>query len=158
MFNYKQFLNDTSNIKKIDGAGRSGGSYSFSVVYSESNGKRVSLSKTLAEKLKLTDRMTIVPVLDEQVLLVGASLPGENIFSLSGNDKKICYNAGLARFIAEEFKLNYTGGCTSKSFGNIEIDDNDGNPIAIIKIIDPTPNGGPKNQGSAASNSEVSES
>lgn len=48
------------------------GGYSFGIVCSASNGKRVSFSKALSKVLALEDRVYIAPVPAEGVLLVSA--------------------------------------------------------------------------------------
>ena len=117
-------------------AGSSG--YSFSVVYSKSNSKRLSFSKALVEKLQLEDVVYLVPVPSEKVLLIAKELHHKRVSNgkLSGEEsgKKICYHANLAKLMVDSFELDYTGGKTSYSFGRIDFMDNDGVTVAVVDM------------------------
>ena len=62
------------------------GDYSFGIVNSESNGKRVSISKSLSIKLELTDNLAILPMIDDGVV----PLPGYQSCKYSRQGEKNC--------------------------------------------------------------------
>lgn len=111
------------------------GGYSFNVVYSENNGKRIAFSKALSAKLALEDEIELFPIPDENVLVVSKNLPDNRSIKckLSGKDKKIGYNSSAVKLIIDSFNLNFDSS-TSKSFSNIKIDELDGVSIAQIEI------------------------
>jgi len=129
----------TLNIPKVKNQTYAGkGKYSLGIVNSEGNGKRVSFSKVLTATLDLTDTVYIVPLPDEGVVLVSKEkLHADATYGkLSGNDKKICYNAGMVALLIESFKLDFEGH-TSRSFGRVEIDDSSDIIYAIITLSEP---------------------
>ena len=125
------------NVPTISASAGSSG-YSFSVVYSKSNSKRLSFSKALVEKLQLEDVVYLVPVPSEKVLMIAKELHHERASDgkLSGEEsgKKICYRADLAKLMVDSFELDYTSGKTSYSFGRIDFMDNDGMTVAVVDM------------------------
>ncbi len=135
MTNLKEKLENvqTTGIKVVNGGGSN--AVSLSIVNSDSNGKRLTTSKELTKKLNLTDTLYVVPNVEDNELYL-SSVPMMDISSsgkLSGNDKKVCYSAGLVSLIVETFRLDYTGK-TSMSFNNISFDELDEAPVAVVKI------------------------
>ena len=119
---------------------------SLTVVFNR-NGKRVTISKKLAETLKLADTAQLSFDIEDGVILLAkitSNNPDERIALELKNEmdkikgvptgKKIAYSADAAYGIVNSFDLDYTN-CSSKSFTAIEIDSSDpDNPIAIITI------------------------
>ena len=99
------------------------GDYSFGIVNSESNGKRVSISKSLSIKLELTDNLAILPMIDDGVVLLAKELPfpATSRVSIRGKEKKIAYSASLVHLLTEAFGLDYSAR-TSMSFSDIDFD------------------------------------
>ena len=116
--------------------------YSFGIVYSKSNGKRVSLSKALAKVLGVDSNdstLMLVPVVEEGVLLLGADLP-TNIASscqLKGDDKMIGYSSDIVHLLKNTFNLNFAGR-TSMAFSDIDIDTTGSSPVAIVNMAAPS--------------------
>ena len=118
---------------------------SLTVVYNR-NGKRITISKKLAEALKLIDTAQLSFVIDAGVILLGkvtsenkderielALKDERNTIQGGVTGKKISYNADAAYGIATGFNLDYSKK-SSISFDKIEIDSSDAeNPIAVIK-------------------------
>ena len=116
-----------------------GSDYSFGVVNSGYNGKRLTFSKALAKKLQLEDNVCLFPMKDDGTLMVAKEFPGipaDYISSgiLKGEERKTCYSAGLVQMIVECFGLDYSGGRTSMSFSTISFDTCDGVVIAQINM------------------------
>lgn len=144
----KNLVLDASNVEEMVQHNPSGGTskMSFTVVYNVKS-KRVTLSKKLAEVLKLEDTAQLSIVEKSGVIIVGkiASDDPKKRLLLELKDekdkikggvtgKKIAYNADAAYAIATAFQLDYTKH-SSKSFDKIEIDNSDpDNPLAIITI------------------------
>ena len=108
--------------------------FSISIV-NNINGRRVTLSKALCEGLALSNIVYFLPVEETHQLLISASPIGERStdIALSGNGKKICYNAKLVRNLSACFKLDYTEK-TSTCFTDIEVDTSTSYPIAIVNM------------------------
>ena len=111
-----------------------GGKYSVSIV-NNVNGKRVTLSKALAEHLELSDSVSVMPSAKSHKLVLGKALPfpGASKVNLSGTSKKIAYNADLVQIITKAYNLDFTS-CTSRSFSDITFDVLEGVPIAFVNF------------------------
>ena len=113
------------------------GKHSFGIVNSRSNGKRVTLSKSLSSALNLADTAEFVALPDDGILMVSKSFP-EGLAvpqKLSGeaNEKRICYNSTLVKAITDDFHLDFSKH-VSCSFSDISIEDHDGTAVAIIQM------------------------
>lgn len=113
----------------------SSGKFSFGIVNSTGNGKRITINKSLSEKLELTDTVSVLPHSDKNVLVIGKSLPFDSasVVKINGQDKKTCYSAGIVKLIAKSFNIDFSKH-VSRSFTNIDIDEIDGIPVAIIDM------------------------
>lgn len=135
----KNFVNLMKETEKTEFViSETNGKYSFGLVYNK-NGKRLSVSKALAEKLEIKDNMYLCPLFDHCALLIGKNLPDDKAWhlNLKGSDKKISYSAEAAETLVRGFNLDYTD-VSSKSFTNISFEDFEGSPVAVIKISDKT--------------------
>ena len=114
-----------------------GGDFSFGIVNSEANGKRVSISKSLSKKLELTETLAILPMVEDGIVLLSKELPfpATSRVSVRGKEKKIAYSASLVHLLTEAFGLDYSAR-TSMSFNDIDFDTVDGVTVAIVKICD----------------------
>ena len=129
------------NAINIPVSAGSSGTPSLSIVYSN-NGKRITLSKALATRLQLTDKVQIFPLVEDNVILLAKQLPDNKgiELKLNGNDKKISYNAKAVEFIVKEFNLHYDGK-TSNSFTNITFEKDGDLEIAIVHFLKSIGNG-----------------
>ena len=120
-----------TDIPQVTGSGS--GKYSISVVNSDGNGKRITLSKTLVEKLGLTDSISLLPLKESGVLMVAKQLPFERAsnIALNSKDKRTAYHAEAVQLIAATFSLDYSSK-TSYSFNDIEFITEDGMEIAAV--------------------------
>ena len=114
--------------------------YSFGVVNSKRNGKRLTLSKALATALALEDAVELISIPDDGTLLVSKAFPPGIAVKCSINgdpgESRICYRTDVVKAIVKDFNLNYDN-CTSRSFSKIEIDKSSEFPVAIITIGHP---------------------
>lgn len=114
--------------------------YSFGIVNSKRNGKRLTFSKALATALALEDTVELISIPDDGTLLVSKSLSSDIAVkcSLSGSpgESRICYRTDVVKAIVKDFDLNYDN-CTSRSFNMIDIDKSGKAPVAIITIASP---------------------
>ncbi len=133
---YINKLNNTT-ISKVASATRVGNSVcSMGVVYSTSNGKRVTFSKALSAKLELEDTIDVIPHSDAGVVHIGKNLkglPGVSTCTLKGDDKKICYDAGLAHILATEYGVDFDNH-VSHSFQDITFDVYNELPMATVVL------------------------
>lgn len=124
----------TAEVQQVSGSGS--GKYSVSVVNSTGNGKRITLSKALAEKLDLDGSVSMLPLQSEGVLMVAKELPfasASNI-ELTSSDKRTAYHAGAVKLLVDSFNLDYSGGKTSMSFNDVEFTEHNGETVAIVTI------------------------
>lgn len=136
--NINELINSATNSPKTFTWSTTTSAYSVSIVNS-SNGKRISFSKSLSQKLAVDKEIYILPCIDNGVILVSGVKFSDAAQScrVTGTDKKICYNADLVIKISEHFKLDFTG-ITSKSFNDIVIEEINGNFIASVKLANIT--------------------
>lgn len=116
----------------------SGSKYSFSIVNSQNNGKRLSFSKSLATDIGLTDTVFILPsVASGEIFVTSSSISGKcSKAPLSGADKKLCYSTPLVKMIVSAFGLNFAGH-TSMSFPDVTIEDFGDVKVARISMAQP---------------------
>jgi len=121
------------------------GALSMNVVYSETNGKRVKLSKALFEALGSPKQVQVAQ--SGNRLIIGEKLPNATqTFAFSkGTGFNILYRPALVHWLIDTFGLKYKQakvnpeGCVSKSFGDIELGSKDVNGVAIkFAVIDMT--------------------
>ena len=124
---------------------------SFNIVNSDSNGKRVKLSKGLALAVGVTESAAMLPIKGEGLLMVAEKLPYKAACSVSlknegrnGRDgAKIAYNYGMVALLTKEFGLDFSER-TSMSFSDVTIEKlGDNTPVALIRISNGQPEGTP---------------
>ena len=119
----------------------SNGTLSFGVVNSNSNGKRITISKALAMVLNLDNAVYLTFVPQEGVLILSASkVSGTSVkVTLKGTKKtkRTGYNAVVVFALKKSFDLDYSN-CVSLSFRDITINDNNGISCAIINMRMPS--------------------
>lgn len=125
------------NVQLSRTVNRSGGNgkLSFSIV-NNTNSRRCTISKQLSEQLELNGAAELMPILEDGVLMIGKKLPTEDnwVCKLSGEGKKIIYNASVVYTLTELFELDFSDH-TSMSFDNISVEtDEDGSKIAVVKL------------------------
>ena len=116
------------------------GKYTFGIVNSQNNGKRVTISKALAQVLGLDNTAMFMPSKADRKLVVGRTLPFPSAIkgNLSGTDKKTCYLTALVTLLTQIYELDFSKH-VSRTFGDIEIDEVDGMTVAIISFPDAEP-------------------
>lgn len=138
--NYNKLMSqiEGKNASKISSIVRTRpGRYSMGIVHSERNGKRVSFSAALVEKLDLKDSVYITAYPSEGLLILGASAYSTDSaeFSLrnSTGSGKLCYNATLVKYLINAYHLEY-GDHVSRSFDDFVFNEDDTTPMAILKL------------------------
>ena len=131
------------NASKITRSVRTrSGKYSVGIVRSERNGKRISFSAALVDRLELEDAVFITAFPTEGLLILGSTAYSEDSaeFSLRDNKSrgKLCYNASLVEFLISAYHIDYNDH-VSKTFMDIVFSENHDPPMAILKIESPDP-------------------
>jgi hypothetical protein len=124
-----------AEVRQVSATGSS--KYSVSVVNSDGNGKRVALSKALFEKLQLEGSVCMLPLAEENVLLLAKEMPFPSTSKIeltSKKDPRIIYNADVVALLVDTFGLDYTN-CTSKSFNQIEFEEHEGVTFAAVTMV-----------------------
>ena len=104
----------------------------LTLICSKKNGKRLMISKELAETLELTDTVKIGFIGNQLVL--GKRLPGDlNEFSLKKQGKKlVVYSAEVVQKIVKILDLELNGK-VSKTWYKPLLDEHDNSPVAIFE-------------------------
>ena len=98
-----------------------------------SNGKRIKLSKKLVKELGIINEVSILPIPDENCILIAKKLENAADCKLSEKDHQTVYNSKLTAYITEKFQLNMNGK-TSKSFADIDVQNYEDINVAIVNI------------------------
>lgn len=109
--------------------------YSLGIVYN-SNGKRITLSKSLCLELGVKDNVYVLAVPSKNTLLISSSQFSEKSSPLScrGDGRKTCYNAEAVQKISESFELDFAK-ITSMTFTDISIEKLSDIPVAMVNMI-----------------------
>ena len=138
-YNFNNIINSSTADNISHSASRSGnGKYSFGIVCSEQNGKRVSITASLASKLNIDSEMFITSYASNGFIVLSSSKLNEQSvkYTLRGKEKKIAYNASLVHYLIDTFNLNFEGH-VSRSFDNIEFNNDPKNPMAMVIFFTP---------------------
>lgn len=125
-----------AEVRQVSATGSS--KYSVSVVNSDGNGKRVALSKALFEKLQLEGSVCMLPLAEENVLLLAKEMPFPSTSKIeltSKKDPRIIYNADVVALLVKTFGLDYSNGRTSLSFNQIEFEEHEGVTFAAVTMV-----------------------
>ena len=122
-----------AEVRQVSATGSS--KYSVSVVNSDGNGKRVTLSKALIEKLELEGSVYMLPLANEGVLLLAKAMafPSASEIVLNSKDQRISYNADAVKLLVDTFGLDYSK-CTSKAFNQIEFESHEDITFAVVTM------------------------
>ncbi|MCL1846152.1 MAG: hypothetical protein FWF77_09640 [Defluviitaleaceae bacterium] len=101
------------------------GALRLNVVYSQSNGRRVKLSKALHEKLESPSTLQVAKKGDKLIIAEKLSGASKTFDFAPRSDSTTIYNAGLAKWLIDTFSLDFPSGRTSRSYGNIRIETQD---------------------------------
>ena len=116
--------------------------YSMGIVRSERNGKRISFSSALVDRLELEDTVFITAFPTEGLLILGSTAYSEDSTEFYLRDNKghgkLCYNASLVEFLINAFDLDYSDH-VSKTFTDITFSEDANPPMAIVKLETPLP-------------------
>lgn len=111
------------------------GKYSLGLVNSESNGKRFTLSKSLAQELGIDKEVFLMPHPEARIIVISKEkiFPNSSKGTLSGKDKKTCYSAGIVKLLTDYFKIDFSEH-VSRTFTDIDIDIYNDNKVAVITV------------------------
>jgi hypothetical protein len=135
-FNFSDYEKQIANksVTTIDAhASIGGGKYSVTIVCSKKNGKRVSLSASLASRLKIDDALYVTAYKDAGVVIIGATAYNQDStrVTVTGDDRKNAYNTVLVHFLIDTFELDFSN-CISRSYGDIVFNDDSRNPMGVL--------------------------
>ncbi len=142
MTNYlNDLLENLDDIDVFDFAGLSHGGNSIpsmTIVNSKKNGKRLTFSKALSQKLGLTDSVDILLLKKGTIVIAGnIDIEQAEAFDLCDDEgRKIIYHAELVKKLASLGKLDFDDR-TSYSFRNISFDQHGDTEIATIDLTKP---------------------
>ena len=116
---------------------------------------RISFNALLLNKLKIENSIDVVPIESQRVILISKKLPQKAAITCSLHQQaksksKVSYWKELVELLTNEMNINYDNGITSRSFSNIQFNDINGVPAAVVIIDD-------KSAGTEPSDSEGEE-
>lgn len=114
---------------------KTGRKHSFSVVNSRNNGKRITISKSVANHLALSDKVFAMPAECERKLVFSRTrlFPKSIELKLSGDGKKICYNAKFVELLTDMFGIDFKQH-VSRTYVDVEFDIWNDEPVAIVNF------------------------
>ncbi|EGC92681.1 hypothetical protein HMPREF9402_2866 [Turicibacter sp. HGF1] len=124
-------VSSTNNSTHSVGARGRGG---LSIINSENNGKRITLTKKWW--IELGQPQTIQFAMHNHTLVVGECL-GDQFPSFSWitkDQKPVLYHSALVKELVNYYQLDYSNGRTSLSFGEIQLKKINGKPALIIQM------------------------
>ena len=139
--NITNILNNAKAHKKVEVTHGGSSVYSFGIVNSEGNGKRLSLSKAMVTKLGIENVETVYVAISEEdnavLISESASLNyGHECNVKKSGEKRILYSAGAVKDIVNTFGIPFEG-ITSRSYNHMEFDVlPDNKPVVCIYIKD----------------------
>ena len=112
--------------------------YSFGIVNTAKNGKRLFISKQLCEDIGLKEELFLLPSeVSGEIFVSGMSISDKcSQAPLKGEGKKLCYCAPIVKLLIDTFGLDFDGH-TSMSFADISVEDLKGVKIARIRMRQP---------------------
>ena len=139
-----ELLNSASQVKlpSVSSTSSGRGLMSFGLINSEKNGKRFTMTKSLISAIGVDKTVELLPIPDENVLMLAKKLPFENAIkkNLKNNgDGRLSYAAPVVTMLVQCFNLEF-GNHVSMTFQDITIDElPDKTPVAIINMQNPKP-------------------
>lgn len=124
-------VSSTNNSTRSAGERGRGG---LSIINSEHNGKRITLTKKWW--IELGQPQTIQFAMHNHTLVLGECL-GDQFPSFSWitkDQKPVLYNSALVKELANHYQLDYSNGRTSLSFGEIQLKKVNGKPVLVIEM------------------------
>lgn len=124
-------VSSTNNSTRSAGERGRGG---LSIINSEHNGKRITLTKKWW--IELGQPQTIQFAMHNHTLVLGECL-GDQFPSFSWitkDQKPVLYHSALVKELANHYQLDYSNGRTSLSFGEIQLKKVNGKPVLVIEM------------------------
>lgn len=124
-------VSSTNHSTRSVGARGRGG---LSIINSQKNGKRITLTKKWWEALEKPTKIQLA--MKEKVLVLGGRLGDDfRTFSWITKDQKpVLYHSNLVEELVRFYQLDYSNGRTSLSFGDIELKRVNGQPALVIQM------------------------
>lgn len=116
-----------------------GSKISMGIVNSKENGKRISFSKALVKALGVTEKIFILPMKIEGMLLLAAktfpfTAPAASVLQLRGDSgRKIAYASNAVACLTEVFQLDFSQH-VSMTFSDIRIEERDGVTVGVVNM------------------------
>lgn len=114
---------------------KSGGKFSLGLVNSKNNGKRMTISKAIADKLDLIDKVYAMPSVGDCKLVLSKTRVFPNAVELKITDegKRTSYCAPFVELLTDHFALDFSKH-VSRTFYDVVFDKHNGEDVAIISF------------------------
>ena len=111
------------------------GKYSMGIVNSKSNGRRLTLSKSIADKLKIDDELFAMPAEGENKLVITKTKVFPNSVKLTacGEGKKTIYCGPLVELLTKMFNLDFSKH-VSQTYSNVSFEEFKNEQVAVISF------------------------
>ena len=103
------------------------GKYSMGIVNSKSNGRRITLSKSIADKLQIDDELFAMPAEGENKLVITKT----KVFPNSG--KKTIYCGPLVVLLTKMFNLDFSKQ-VCKTYSNVSFEEFKGEQVVVVSF------------------------
>lgn len=111
------------------------GKYSMGIVNSKSNGRRITLSKSIADKLQIENELFAMPAEGENKLVITKAkvFPNSVKLNASGEGKKTIYCGPLVELLTKMFALDFSKN-VCKTYSNVSFEEFKGEQVAVISF------------------------
>ena len=118
---------------------KSGGKYSLGIVNSKSNGKRLTLSKSIAENLKIETELYAMPAEDDRKLVLSKTkvFPHSVELKITDEGKRTSYCAPFVELLTDRFALDFSKH-VSRTFYDVDFDTYENTLVAIVSFPEET--------------------
>lgn len=139
MIKFKDLIIEAQKVVLPENIANTVSKMSFGIVNSRNNGRRMTYSKQLSSALKLkgSSEIMIIPIKEQNVIMISTKLPFENAYRCpltQSEDRFISYASDVVTALTMIFDLPF-GARKSLSFNDITLDVTPDNvPVAIIRM------------------------
>ena len=118
---------------------KSGGKFSLGLVNSKNSGKRLTISKAIADKLELIDKVYAMPAEDDRKLVLSKTkvFPHSVELKITDEGKRTSYCAPFVELLTDRFALDFSKH-VSRTFYDVDFDTYENTPVAVVSFPEET--------------------
>ena len=126
-------------VATVPAIAKSGGKFSLGLVNSKNNGKRLTISKAIADKLDLIDKVYAMPAEDDRKLVLSKTkvFPHSVELKITDEGKRTSYCAPFVELLTDRFALDFSKH-VSRTFYDVDFDTYENTLVAIVSFPEET--------------------